>query len=190
LKETELIETESKKIAEQLKQMMPSKEFMASITNTLSAFSEQVTVMTDYYESLILQHSENLIDIFQQSQANIYESLKNLCTIGTYGWTIPLNATTEDLDNLLNKDLDETDAFFEKWFTKARIDSLLRNLLSASMLTKWDELILQIQIALKHKHYQICVPSAVLILEGVIADYLSIPNTQRYYSPPSRINKR
>jgi hypothetical protein len=100
--------------------------------------------------------------------------------LGRNGWTLPLHidiAATRRFHDLIlcpNVTVQDVEQWFIGHYESGGLADISNDLLSSRHLLFWKTLIEQCLRAFERKDYQICIPSLLLIFEGVIAKALDL----------------
>ena len=148
---------------------------------------------------------ESLTAFFAQQAADwaalsaaVSENLKSMNTaleksewLGRLGWTLPMNATSAELSDLLEEITDEAsaDVAFVEHFTangQERLNQLVAGTLENPSLRYWKPTLEEALWCLSHRKYRVCTTALLPILDGLCSSQFGVPqfhakrNRKRY----------
>ena len=106
---------------------------------------------------------------------NLEEHLKQLAM---QGWSLPWRLGIPDIRELVTKEPDEIDGFFEAYFEDGGLEKLRQDLLRGNRLDKWRLLLEQCFKNYSSGDFHICIPSLIMVLEGSF-NYIAFHNESR-----------
>jgi hypothetical protein len=154
------------------------------------AFTRQCDEMVRTFERALAQARLRSVAQFQRVQEvrrgtvtlseESHAALGRVVWLASLGWTLPMHMSLQEFRELVLLD-DQTEAV-ERWFTDyytsddaAAFVHLKRQLLGSAQLDYWKPLVEQAIWAFEAGYYPLCVPSLLLILEGLIWWHWEVP---------------
>lgn len=116
-----------------------------------------------------------LAEPFVRASKAVEDVVQRFDWLGREGWTVPLHIDMPsfwEFHRLISRP-DASKEEIERWFTEYYLSGglagLSKDLTSAPCLSIWERLIQQCLQAFGRRDYQICLPSLILIFDGVMA---------------------
>ena len=81
-------------------------------------------------------------------------------------WSLPWHLSIPEMQDLVDRNPDEIDAFFEAYFEDGALETLRKDILGDTKLDRWKVLLDQCFKNYGNGDFHICIPSLITVLEG------------------------